>query len=664
MEGLIMSIFDKGLNSFVWNLIFGGDSIKRKQFDEVSIYHNSGSIKDLAFKILSPLRLGIIAKNSEKRNELYKCDTINIAQFKKYIDSADVVSFDIFDTLLLRPISKANDLYYFLELQNNIFDFRRLRIESEIQARNISKKNYGEINIFDIYDRFDCLHQCDVDDMAHMEMDIEKAICFKREQAFELYSYARSNNKTVICTSDMYLPSAFLNELLLLNGIRVDKIFVSCEEGCNKSDGSLQKVILNFYKNKTILHIGDDYEKDIKQSLRVGFNAVYLKNVNELGHKYRAYIDHSFIGSVYSGIVNSVIYGQNISNWTVYKRYGFIYGGILTLGFCQWLNRLTENNSFEKIIFLGRDCKIIKEIFEEYYNNKILTDYLEISRAAFIPFLVNNSYDLFISDAFGKRKNLGKKLKDIFTEINLNVTVENLFEEKYSSEDILNGHNYLDIRKLLIEKQEIVRNVYSEHYKAFKVYVDSFIGSEKKVCIIDLGWRGSSIAYLMEYYKTCYATKIYGALFGMTDSSVTQINDAGGKIFSFLFSPSHSSAFGYVGGEDLTCSDYRFMLEFMYTSTENSVLGYKLSEGGVSIVREERDTKNNNFMIEEIHNGIRYFAYRYKNILGSLFDHVYINSNVSFIPLLNLMNNIKPSKLFKNFSESDETIHGYSMEKR
>ena len=58
----------------------------------------------------------------------------------KLLSEYDVVSFDIFDTLILRPLAKPTDLFYILEKRLNIKCFHDLRIEAEVQARKESIK--------------------------------------------------------------------------------------------------------------------------------------------------------------------------------------------------------------------------------------------------------------------------------------------------------------------------------------------------------------------------------------------------------------------------------------------------------------------------------------------------------------------------------------------
>lgn len=47
----------------------------------------------------------------------------------------DVISFDIFDTLLLRPFIKPTDLFWYIETKYDIQGFCQARILAEVQSR-------------------------------------------------------------------------------------------------------------------------------------------------------------------------------------------------------------------------------------------------------------------------------------------------------------------------------------------------------------------------------------------------------------------------------------------------------------------------------------------------------------------------------------------------
>lgn len=296
------------IKRYVWEKHLTNNKNKRKKYEENALYFSDRSVKTLAYMSLSQIKADVVSKLSEKSNDLYTEFSYPIDRFYKQIDKSDIVSFDIFDTLLFRPVSKPIDMFWFLEIDNHIFDFRRMRVQAELQARKYSGKQNGEINIYDIYERFAIMHDCDAKEMAKAELQLEYKLCFRNEFSYKLYEYAKSKNKKIIAVSDMYLPSAFLRKILRKNGFDIEDIFVSCEAKRNKHNGELQRFVSERFNQAKILHIGDNLKCDIIESKTVGWDTIHIKNVNKLGHQKRAYIDNSFVGSIYSGLVNANIY--------------------------------------------------------------------------------------------------------------------------------------------------------------------------------------------------------------------------------------------------------------------------------------------------------------------------------------------------------------------
>lgn len=193
----------------------------------------------------------------------------------------DVVSFDIFDTCILRPFDKPTDLFSMLETELNIPNFKDMRIQAELEARAHTKKSNGEINIFDIYDRLSNKCPLSTQDAMH-EIELEKKMCFANPYMLQLFKRLKEKQKTIIAISDMYLPKNTILEILEKNGYTgFDNILVSNEYECTKSNGKLFKVAKKIYKHKKIVHIGDNYSADVQGAKKAKINAFCYKPNND-----------------------------------------------------------------------------------------------------------------------------------------------------------------------------------------------------------------------------------------------------------------------------------------------------------------------------------------------------------------------------------------------
>ena len=71
----------------------------------------------------------------------------------------------------------------------------------------------------------------------------------------EIVRLLQAQGKRIIVTSNMYLRAAQLRELLSVCGYDLDEIYVSCEQGCSKLHGVLQKKLSGQFAGHSVIHI-------------------------------------------------------------------------------------------------------------------------------------------------------------------------------------------------------------------------------------------------------------------------------------------------------------------------------------------------------------------------------------------------------------------------
>jgi len=169
-------------------------------------------------------------------------------KIKKMIDTHDVISFDVFDTLIKRNCLSPKDIFTIVEMQYNkyntdkIFDFRKKRIDAESNTR-VKFSNYEDITIQQIYSNID--YPKDVaDKLKKIELSVELDFCQKNNQISELFEYCLKNNKRIICISDMYLDKDTIGRILKNAGYNIDNIYVSSELNMTKLSGKIFDYVL------------------------------------------------------------------------------------------------------------------------------------------------------------------------------------------------------------------------------------------------------------------------------------------------------------------------------------------------------------------------------------------------------------------------------------
>ena len=172
----------------------------------------------------------------------------------------DVISFDIFDTLLIRPYDKPTDLFEELEKRYFMPGFARARVEAEQRAR----EKYilqEDVTLVQIYEMIDAVYLT----MSERETALERAVVRANKIIKILYDEAVRLGKHIVIVSDMCLTKDFLKTILWDNGYSVfEKVYVSSETGHTKASGNMYQYVLNDFgcKAEEILHIGDNFVSD------------------------------------------------------------------------------------------------------------------------------------------------------------------------------------------------------------------------------------------------------------------------------------------------------------------------------------------------------------------------------------------------------------------
>lgn len=115
---------------------------------------------------------------------------------------------------------------------------------------------------------------------AEIELDYERARLKLNVSLIELLEAARKAGKTVVCLSDMYLPSAQIRCL-------IDKVaqrdlsltvYSSADFGSGKASGALFRRLANDYgvEYSQIAHCGDNWHADVHVPRSLGIRAQFL----------------------------------------------------------------------------------------------------------------------------------------------------------------------------------------------------------------------------------------------------------------------------------------------------------------------------------------------------------------------------------------------------
>jgi len=282
----------------------------------------------------------------------------------KQVDRHNVISFDIFDTLLVRPYIKPEHVFMHIEQMFGFQNFYKRRVEAEDKVRTLLGKQYPTYD--DIYD----VLAKEFVSAKSIEFNLEKETLFSRHSIKKIYDYAVAQNKIIIIVTDMYYDKSRISELLRRNGyLKYSKLFISGRCNASKWDGSLWDKICMDYRPEDIFHIGDTRQSDEVQAQKRGIHTLLIKKpVDILTEKYpylQTFIDRHSNDIQTSGIVGPLLRRQftNDKPLTDYWQYiGFFWGGPLCLGMAKFVVKACNDNNIKECLFVARDGYTIKKI--------------------------------------------------------------------------------------------------------------------------------------------------------------------------------------------------------------------------------------------------------------------------------------------------------------
>ena len=198
------------------------------------------------------------------------------ARLESAIDEADVVSFDVFDTLLMRTTLIPGDVFDIVE-QRAVE--RGLQAAGFAQARRDAQtaQNYTATAIYDeLKQKLGC-SDAESKTLYELELEVEREVLLPREPLYALFRQALAQGKRVFLVSDMYHAGETLVRLLEENGIAgYEKLLVSSDCRQLKSQGLFDALTTLGVPASRIVHIGNNINDDMKQAKRAGLQAVLV----------------------------------------------------------------------------------------------------------------------------------------------------------------------------------------------------------------------------------------------------------------------------------------------------------------------------------------------------------------------------------------------------
>ena len=568
--------------------------------------------------------------------------------------SVQVVSFDIFDTLLLRPVYHPKDIFQLVAKkvdQKYSIDFFGMRVNAE------EKLNNDFATLEDIYSgmkRDFGLSDAISSDLLKEELECEKVLLRPREDMLRVYQQAERAGKRIIAISDMYLPSTFLKETLHSKGFtQISEVYVSCEHHARKSSGKLFDYVMSLegISGNSIIHIGDNYQSDYCAAIQRGVAAFHYPSVMEIARagagRMWQYFDHAaqrdpFLGMLIAHSINDAFASAtssppSLDNIKDLNHFSSLILGPWTTGIClNILNNHAIQNGYEKIFFASRDGWLPSKVYEvlRSCSSGIESRYFYAGRRAYLPFMCRSLIEcaqrfkgVDQPDKYTFEQFLVAHLGKFSTQV-----LSSCSEDEKKIIFFENKALVLCLLERLHDQIDSVFNIMRKNAAAY--YASVFAGKSERCICFDVGYSGSISRALSEIVKKPI-DKIY-CWESLENKKYDKINNT---ITHCLM---HGTNF----------QPYNLILEELFSPLEGSVTGF--DEGGGAVIEDLCCDRAFASDMKDVSASALEFASSFCGAFGvytKFFENIHLDSYLDIT--CHLLKDLSNSALFKNITFSD-----------
>lgn len=569
----------------------------------------------------------------------------------KQVKDKTVVSFDVFDTVVKRDVADPKDVFSLIEARLRdktsfcVEHFHDVRVKAEQIARQVNHEK--EVTLEEIYKQIPISNDQRLEFMR-LECQTEIEVSALNIPIKRVYDACVQQGKKVLFISDMYLPSDVIWQILRKNGYDTGRLFVSCEAGCTKRDGSLFSYVQEEGNLAFVdwIHIGDSIPSDYLSPKRLGIKAILI----ERNPRYNKYVYRKLYRNNQSYRHLNHFIDTRLSCYAdPYERIGYAVLGPLLYGFVCWLEK--EISRDESIVFLAREGALLQRAFAVVSKRDSV--YLHISRRAAKMAYLDSVKDLetvLRDGVFGFKKNSSQKA--IARSYGLtDEEVHIAFAESSIEEDAI-AYSADMVRNVISTIWPVAKEHAAKQYSMLQQYLGQ-LDINEKCAVVDIGWVGS-IQTLLNECGFLNNEKSYQWIGYYMGCLPEPLNTAYNRIEkkSFLFSRDNNEWL-----RDGISNSVPFF-EFLFLSTEGTTKAYNKDKVGT--VYPVLGAPENDYAASAVVSSIQNAGLQFVRDMhqSSVKELVTMNADVSACNYQSLarMPSLSTLSLFKNFNSYDEYV--------
>lgn len=362
----------------------------------------------------------------------------NLLQLQREIDKHEVISFDVFDTVIMRNTLYPGDVF---EIMEERAKEKGICIPSFGQTRALAEQSVNCIspNIYQIYDAFQKrqkISEVQKRILLDMELNTERQVLVVRDDMVKAFNYALQKGKRVYFISDMYLPKELLSDFLCSMEVEgYQDLLVSCDYHQTKYT-KLYKLFMDQYPASSYLHIGDNAEADGFCAKAHGMDVYLIPSALELlrSSSYQEMLNYantlnerSMLGMLAAHVFCSpfaLFQSDGRPYINQMQDVAYLYLAPLLTKLLIWLTDELECGRYDKVLFSSRDGFLIRKLYRfvkeklhrdslpqevYFYASRMLCALAAMQNEADLAWMLSAPFDASWQDVLTERFDLKKE---------------------------------------------------------------------------------------------------------------------------------------------------------------------------------------------------------------------------------------------------------------
>ena len=528
----------------------------------------------------------------------------------------ELVSFDIFDTLLHRRVLAPVDVFELVRLRafedprsllnhQSLDNFVETRMLAEAKARTLRVAEHGgegEITFDEIYDQW--LQETGAardlaDWLKTLELDCETRVLYASVEGKALYDAARAAGCAILFVSDMYLSANFLRDTLETEGFDGAEgypLYVSGEARLSKHSGTLYGHIAGAEGQKTgmhWLHVGDNLHSDVTKAREAGLtthHATWARIDNVPTVRPGAHGCGNFVQSLVKALKEPHACSRLPKD--PLERIGYRVWGPMLFGFSCWLISKFRSADIQHAVFVARDgwlmLKLLQICLEKLPATDMTSSYFHMSRKTGLKTGVRDWHSERTRHyAAGRIRTTARRIfstagidaedhRDVLKNFGIS-NIDSVLPEHLKS---------CAVQALNTAYMEVLR-LNAKNRKKFSRFYDEALAGNSRIALVDIGWIGNiQRCFLHSLSNRAASANVFGYYLGLHSDHMRPNAELGMIMQGWLN--------GFDRYEDMSqalLSGGVELLEFILTAPHGSTIDLAEDESGIFPILEDQEAQ-------------------------------------------------------------------------